>query len=354
MNDHTKTATKTARDQAAESGSGAEGQSRMKSILYRIICGVVMGIGGVLPGVSGGILAISLGIYEKMMLAIGSLFRNFRENFRYLLPLGIGGVIGILLTSNVLSLLIARYEMQLLSLFTGLVLGSLPELYAEVRLDGPKLKPKHIIAALLGLGFVLLFALGESSVVGNAEVTQLTIPGALIAGAVLSVGTIIPGISSSFILVYLGLYPAVLAAIASVIDFKTLASSGIAAAFASLGEHFLPLTAMVAAFGLVAILIIKLVNRMLRRHHATSYAAVIGFVVGSVALVLPNILAKFTWACPVFFLGGLGLSLLEQRIKKRITTANNTSDPRPISNEIPDQKTTQLAQNEQAATTDEP
>ena len=57
-----------------------------------------MGIGGVLPGVSGGILAISLGVYEKMMLAIGNLFRSFKENVRYLFPLVIGGGIGILLT----------------------------------------------------------------------------------------------------------------------------------------------------------------------------------------------------------------------------------------------------------------
>lgn len=305
-----------------------EGGNRVKSIFYRVICGVVLGIGGVLPGVSGGILAISLGIYEKMMLAIGTLFRSFRQNFKYLLPLGIGGVVGILLASNVLSLLLARYEAQLLSLFTGLVLGSLPELFAEVRLDGPKLKPKHIIATLLGLGFVLLFALGESSVVGNASVTELTIPGALIAGAVLSVGTIIPGISSSFILVYLGLYPAVISTIASVMDFKTLASSGLAAAITNLGAHILPLLAMVGAFGLVAIFIIKLVNRMLKRHHATSYAAVIGFVVGSVALVLPNILPNVTWACALFFLAGLALSLLQRRLKVRLEGRPDAQLPR--------------------------
>ena len=68
-----------------------QAQGRMKSILYRAICGVVLGIGGVLPGVSGGILAISLGIYEKMLHAIGTLFHNFKQNVRYLLPLGIGG-----------------------------------------------------------------------------------------------------------------------------------------------------------------------------------------------------------------------------------------------------------------------
>jgi len=290
----------------------------LKSILNRIICGIALGIGGVLPGVSGGILAISLGIYEKMMLAIGTLFHKFRENFRYLLPLGIGGVIGILLGSNVLSMLISRYEAQLISLFTGLVLGSLPELFSQVRLDGPRIKIKHVVAALLGLGVVLLFALGESTVVGNAQVSELTIPGALLAGAVLSVGTIIPGISSSFILVYLGLYPAVIATIASVMDLKTLATSGFSAALNTFAVHFLPLLAMAGAFALVSIGIIKLVNRMLKRHHATSYGAVIGFVLGSVALVVPNMLPKATWDCALFLLVGLALSLLQYRAKKRL------------------------------------
>lgn len=60
----------------------------MKSILNRSVCVVAVGVGGVLPGVSGGRLAIRLGIYEKMMLAIGSLFHSFKQNVRYLLPLG--------------------------------------------------------------------------------------------------------------------------------------------------------------------------------------------------------------------------------------------------------------------------
>ena len=293
--------------------------NRLKSILYRVVSGIVMGIGCVLPGVSGGILAISLGVYEKMLAALGNLFRAFRRNMRYLLPLGVGGVIGILLTSNVLSLVIARYEAQLLSLFTGLVLGSLSELYAEVRLDGPKLKAKHFVAVALGLGFVLLFALGESSVSKTTNTTELTIWGAVVSGAVLSFGTIIPGISSSFILVYLGLYPAVIAAITSVLDIKTLASSGLATMIANLGAHILPLGAMVVSFGIVAVGIIKLVNRMLRRHHATSYAAIIGFVLGSVGLVVPTVLKDFHWTSALFFVAGLGLSLLEHRIKAKLS-----------------------------------
>ena len=281
----------------------------------------MMGIGGVLPGVSGGILAISLGVYEKMMLAIGNFFQNWKSNLRYLLPLVIGGGIGILLTSNVLSLLIDRYEVQMLSLFTGLVLGSLPGLFAEVRLGGQRLQWKHLIAALLGLGFVLLFALGESSVANNAKVVRLSVPDALISGLVLSVGTVIPGISSSFILVYLGLYPAVIAAISSVMDISTLTTAGLGAMLTNLGEMFWPLAALVGSFGLVSFFIIRLVNHILRRHHATSYAAVIGFVVGSIALILPKIIAGITWACPAFFAVGLALSYLENRLQAKLASA---------------------------------
>ena len=307
-----------------------EENNGLKSVLYRLACGVVMGVGSVLPGVSGGILAISLGVYEKAMLSVGNFFHDIKGNFRYLLPLVIGVGAGILLTSNVLTLIIARYEVQMLSLFSGLVLGSLPELYAEVRHSTEKIRWKHILAAVLGLAFVLLFAFGESSVATNAETATLSIPGALISGAVLSVGTVIPGISSSFILVYMGLSPAVISAIASVLDFSSLASGGVAAAVVKLSGSIVPLLLMTAMFALVSLGIIKLVNRMLKRHHAMSYAAVIGFVVGSVALVLPNLLSKLTWACPLLFAAGLALTLLERYLKLKRGQTNSAAAAQPV------------------------
>ncbi|HQQ40246.1 MAG TPA: DUF368 domain-containing protein, partial [Clostridia bacterium] len=254
----------------------------MKSVLYRFICGIAVGIGGVLPGVSGGILAISLGMYEKMMLAIGDFFHNIKANFKYLLPIVLGGGIGILLTSNVLSILIARYEAPLLALFSGLVLGSVPGLYSEVRKSGP-IKPKHIIAALLGLGIVLLFALGENTAVASGKMAELTIPVSLLAGAVLAFGVVIPGVSSSFILIYMGLYSAVIGVISGVLDLKALATGGVSGAFNRFLEILVPLIFLSIGFGLCALIIIKFVNRMMKRHHTSSYAAIIGFVIGSVA-----------------------------------------------------------------------
>lgn len=280
-----------------------------------------MGVGGVLPGVSGGILAISMGVYEKMMLALGNFFSSVRSNTRYLLPIAAGGGIGILLTSNLLSFVIERYETPLLSLFTGLVLGSVPELFGEVR-GGGKLRIRHWVAATCGLAFVLLFALGETSVASNEKVLELSIPSALVSGAVLSVGTIIPGISSSFILVYLGLYQAVIDAITGLFDLSTLVESGLAAALVGFGKAIVPLLFLALGFALVSVLIIRGVNRALARHHATSYAAVIGFVLGSVILILPSIVAGFTWICPAAFVLGLAASLLQYRAKLRLASKN--------------------------------
>ena len=291
----------------------------MKSVLYRFICGIAVGIGGVLPGVSGGILAISLGMYEKMMLAIGDFFHSVKSNFKYLLPIVLGGGIGILLTSNVLSILISRYEVSLLALFSGLVLGSAPGLYTEVRKSGP-IKWKHIIAALLGLGFILLFAFGENSVAIGGKIAELTIPVSIIAGAALAFGVVIPGISSSFILIYMGLYSAVLGVISGVFDLSALASGGISGAFARFLEILVPLIFISLGFGVCALVIIKIVNRMMKRHHSTSYAAIIGFVLGSVGLVVPTVLKDFHWTSVLFFVAGFLLSLLEHRIKAKLSS----------------------------------
>ncbi len=293
----------------------------MKSVLYRIVCGFAIGIGCVLPGVSGGILAVSLGMYEKIMSAIGNFFSGMRANFRYLLPIAIGGGIGVLLTSNVLSIVIERYEAPLLALFSGLVLGSMPELYKEVKTGG-RVRLRHVIAAVCGLAFVLIFALGESSVSANEKVVALTIPAALIAGAVLSIGTVIPGVSSSFILIYLGLYNAVITALAGIFDLSTLVQDGFSAALARLGTMIVPLLFMTLGFAAVSILIIRGVNRALKHHHALSYAAVIGFVVGSVALIVPGVVRQFTWSCPIAFAAGLAASLLQFRFKSRLAGAD--------------------------------
>ena len=268
----------------------------MKLFLKRVVCGIVIGIGAVLPGVSGGIIAVSMGLYEGMIRAINGFFSAIRKNFLFLLPIGIGGVIGVGATVLGLTRVLELYETAVLALFCGLVLGTIPSLYDEARGDD-RFKKRYVVSAVLGLSMILLFALLESRVTTNEKVTELTVLTAILAGAVISVGVVIPGISSSFLLIYLGWYMAFLKAIES-IDIKLI--------------FFL-----CVGFGLMALLLIRIVAYMLKRHHATSFFAIIGFVVGSVALIIPSVLQGLSWSTPLLFFAGLAISVLEGYYKAR-------------------------------------
>ncbi len=291
-------------------GIDAQQGVTMKSFFYRMICGILIGIGGVLPGVSGGIMAISMGLYEDIMRSIGRFFSNIKKNTKFLLPVALGIGVGILLTSNALKIVLEIYEGPLLALFSGLVLGSLPELFDEAKADGG-FRRRHVIACIIGLLFVVLFAFGESGVVEVQPTGALNVPMAILAGAVLSIGVVIPGVSSSFLLIYIGMYGAVLSTIAGVMDLTVLFSEGFAAAIQHLGTLIVPLMCMMLGFAAMALLIVKGVNAMLKKHHAISYSAIIGFVIGSVVIIAPSIVKSFTWVCIPMFIAGLAASLLQ-------------------------------------------
>ncbi len=313
----------------------------MKDFFYRLACGVIIGIGCVLPGVSGGIMAISMGLYEKMVGAVSGFFRAVKKNIVFLVPLAIGGVIGILLTSNVLKLVIERYESALLSLFVGLVIGSIPALVYEARgTEKRRFRLRDCAAIFCGLAFVLLFALGEAGVPAHNKGGELNIASALIAGGVLSIGTVLPGVSSSFLLIYIGLYGSVLNALAGIFDLRTLFSEGVAAALSELSEQIVPLIFMTIGFAAIAFLLLLLVNRALKKHHAVSYYAIIGFVAGSIALIAPAIITGFAWYCvPLLFIGVV-VSLLQLRSKRRAdaraAAAAQPADGGPEAPEIPE------------------
>ena len=124
---------------------------KVKQILRKMLCGVAIGVGFVLPGVSGGVLAVSMGLFEPMIEAIKGSIKRFKESFLYLLPIGIGGVAGVLLTSIILKAVIARYEAETLCLFCGFMLGSLPTLWHESLTERhPGFKAKDIFFMLAG------------------------------------------------------------------------------------------------------------------------------------------------------------------------------------------------------------
>ena len=105
----------------------------MKSFLYRVLCGFCLGISVFAPGISGSIMAIIMGIYDKLLDIVSNPFKNFKKNFVFLLPLGIGAAISLVLFILVFSYLFETYEKAVFMLFIGLIVGNLPMVYKEAR-----------------------------------------------------------------------------------------------------------------------------------------------------------------------------------------------------------------------------
>ncbi|MCR5073906.1 MAG: DUF368 domain-containing protein [Clostridiales bacterium] len=274
----------------------------MKDFIKKIICGIAIGVGCVLPGVSGGVIAISMGLYEKMITAIKQLFSAFKKNFMFLLPIGIGCAAGVVLTSNVLKLVIDQYESELFALFVGFVIGSFPSLFEETKKPGQKRFSVSNIAIMI-IAFVLIILMeildtnATAKAVG-ADAAGLTPLEAMISGAILSIGVVIPGLSSSFLLVYFGMYKPVLAAIAE-IDVSVLFFAGI-------------------GFAVLGMLLILLMHFLLSRYHVKTYFGIIGVAAGTIALIIPNIAHHFSWVCILLLAVGIAVGLWQAKRRMKL------------------------------------
>ncbi|MGI6704978.1 MAG: DUF368 domain-containing protein [Clostridia bacterium] len=267
--------------------------------LQRIGAGALIGLGSIIPGVSGGVLAVTMGLYEKILEAITGFFRNPRRNIIFLLPLGIGAGLGILAFSNVVAWSMANFGEQILFLFIGFVTGGIPSLLRKANSRGFKLR--LLLALFLGLVLILMPARLELLVSPQQSNGSINFAMGLICGLILAVGTIVPGMSTSFILMYLGTYEAILRAI-SKLDIPVLFPMGI-------------------GFLLGALAIIKLVAYLFSRHQGYAYYGVLGLLIGSIILVFPGIQVNIVSLLNVLlFICGYGLSYL---LEKKGATASD-------------------------------
>ena len=240
------------------------------SFWVRIIKGFIIGVAGIVPGASGGVLAVSIGVYRPVLDAVNVFFKDIKRNFLFLLPLGIGGVVGLLSMSRVVEWLMLNYRVPFLYALIGMVLGGVPAFIKDANSEG--FKPKYLLGTLFGAGVIALFALLEYLLVGGKGLAFNGWTAAL-SGGILAVGTVIPGVSTSFILMFMGLYEPLLSAL-NTFNIPMLLCVGVGAA------------AVVA-------LLILFVKRMFDRHRGYAYYAVLGFLVGTIALIFPGV--EWSW-----------------------------------------------------------
>lgn len=172
----------------------------------RVAKGMVIGAGFILPGVSGAVLAKIVGLYERMVEFMADIRGNLKKEIKYFLPIGIGGIVGIFLFSFVMSRLLYRFESYVLLFFAGCIVGMVPSLWREAGKEGRKVR--HIFYMICSF-LVIIWGTYLFSQVSSGKTEAAFLQWSL-AGMVVGSSMFIPGLSSSSILLYLGLYQGLL------------------------------------------------------------------------------------------------------------------------------------------------
>ncbi len=258
-----------------------------------VICGIAIGLGGILPGVSGGVLAVSFGLYKPMIDALVGFFKSPKRNFLFLLPVGIGGFIGVMLGAVVLNSTIDTLYKEIMYLFLGLVAGGVPSLLHEANRGG--FRPKYLIATVIGAAIASTLLLLERDAQEVNDVVSLTAWQAMLSGAIIAMGVVLPGLVTSFILMYLGWYKATMDAIAT-INIGTLFFIGIGGAVFALAT-------------------LKAASWFYDKHHGYAYYGSLGFLIVSAILIFPGFELSFRQLINILLAAvGFAIALFSNRL----------------------------------------
>lgn len=275
---------------------------------WRMLKGIIIGIGAIVPGLSGGVLMVVFGIYDRLLDFLAHLRRRFLAQMAYFLPIGIGGLIGIFLFSVVIDRAFGRYEAIFVCLFIAFVVGTLPALNLTATREGRR--AREIVVFLLAAASIFAMMM-----LGERQMTELQ-PNFgiwIFSGVLVGLGFIVPGLSPSNFLIYFGLYQKMADGIKRV-DLAVI----------------VPLMIGVV---LVILLFSKLVHWLFTRYHSVMYHIILGTVVGSSLAIFPTIVfpaftpegqaktglgfgATLFW-CALLFVIGLVSSLLFSRFEAR-------------------------------------
>ena len=221
--------------------------------------GIAIGAGAILPGISSGVLCVIFGIYENLINCILNFFKNIKYNFKMLFPIVTGALVGIVLLGNILRYVFYAFPMQTKFLFIILILSSIPELVKKATEKQP-FKIHYIFYLLLTFGFgaFLTFIENNINIISSKEFSFIFL---IFSGFLMSAGVIVPGVSSTLILMILGVYDAYLISISSVyIPFLFPLAIGL-------------------AIGCIAWM--KIMKILLDKFYAPTFFCIIGFTLGA-------------------------------------------------------------------------
>ncbi len=257
--------------------------------ILRFVKGIFIGSGFILPGVSGGALAAVFGIYERIIAFLSDIRRDFKKNLLFFIPVGLGMGAGVFALSFAVSYVLGNAETYAMWFFIGCVVGMLPALLRQSAKKGRRPWHLGLMAAVCVAAAVGLKAL-EANFALDLRGGIFTW---LLAGAVIGLGVIVPGLSPSNLLIYMGIYKPMADGIKA-LDFGVI----------------IPL--VVGGLGCV-ILLSKLVSRIFSKAYAVLYHCILGIVFASTLVIVPlnyNYLSVGGLICALSLAAGALLALL--------------------------------------------
>ena len=260
-----------------------------------ILKGIFIGAGAIVPGVSSGVLCVIFGIYEKLLDAILNFFKDIKRNIKFLFPIALGVGIGVLLFSNMLNYLLYEFPIQTKAIFIGLIIGTIPSLIKEVN-EKETFKPQNVFYLLIALAIGIITVMLENRMHIVSNVDGMSIMYLIMCGAIMSIGIVVPGVSSTIILMLLGTYSVYLQSVANL---------------------YLPvLIPMGIGLVLGSIIVMKLTKKLLEKYYAQTFYSIIGFTIGSIFVLLPQGMTLLeTILCVLCIILGVYISRIPDAIK---------------------------------------
>jgi len=233
-------------------------------MMQRFLKGIIVGLGGVAPGLSGSVLLIIFGLYRKTLDALGTLFTDFRKKLGFLLPLVAGMALGVLLFSKAIDFFLNQYEIPTRFCFLGLILGTLPMVWQEVKKEGFSRKYLLLVLAASGLGLWFFTANPNAF----PQVTDPTLAQCIALGVAVAATAIIPGVDPAVFLSTLGFYRMYVSALAN-IELTILLPMVIGLALGAVGISFC-------------------ISQLFRHFYTATYSIIFGIFLS----MIPNMLSS--------------------------------------------------------------
>ncbi len=241
--------------------------------IVNVIFGAIIGIANIIPGLSGGTMAVILNMYDKLVGAVSRFKDDVKGNIKFLAAIGIGALGAIVLFSNLIDYLLETQYMLTNFFFIGIIVGSLPLIFKHATKE--KFNPLSLIPCIITFGIMIAMIFIRPDEAAQQAQTALTLPLAIqlfFFSAFAAICMIIPGISGSFIMLLLGVYTTIIQAIS---DFNLI--------------MLIPV-----GLGILTGLLLgaKIIDFLLRRFPQATYFAILGLVVGSVPVMYNQIVAQ--------------------------------------------------------------